>query len=63
MKNASPESANELENCIIKITKAVIADPNKYMTLDFVIYLVRNLLESGNSGEVEKLLLDTRISV
>ncbi len=41
----------------------MLVDPSKYLTLDFVNYLINRLLESKRDKEAEKILLDTRVSV
>jgi len=47
----------------LKITRSVIADPNKYHTYDFMSYLMRRLIDGKRESEAESILLDPKISV
>jgi len=40
-----------------------MSDPSKYLTLDFMIYLIRRLMDLGRDLEVNGILLDPKISV
>lgn len=53
----------ELEESIVKVAKTVLVDPSKYLTFDFVSFLLKRLIESGKNNEAERMLLDPRISV
>lgn len=59
----SKEEQPDLEECILKITRSVIADPNKYLTYDFMSYLMRRLIDGKRESEAESILLDPKISV
>lgn len=41
----------------------MLIDPTKYLTLDFVSFLLKRLLESGRIKEANNILLDPRVSV
>jgi len=47
----------------MRITRSIMLDPSKYLTLGFIKYLIKRLLDSGKDSEVQKILLDPRISV
>lgn len=47
----------------MRITKSVLADPSKYLTLDFVEFLITRFMDTGRQQEADKILLDPRISV
>ena len=57
------ENQEELENCILKITNTVLMDPSKYLTLDFMNFLITRLMDTKRDQEAENILLDPRISV
>ncbi|CDW74579.1 UNKNOWN [Stylonychia lemnae] len=53
----------EIEKAIINLTKSVLNDPGKYLTQDFVVFLIDRFIQSGKFEEAEKILLDTRLSI
>lgn len=53
----------ELEDCILKVTNTILIDPSKYLTLDFMSYLMLKLIDTNRTMHVETILLDPRISV
>ena len=53
----------EAQDCIMRITKSVLADPSKYLTLDFVEFLITRFMDGGKHEEADKIMLDPRISV
>lgn len=57
------ENKQELEESILTITRSVMQDPGKYLTYDFMVYLINRLINSGRETEAERILLDTRIGV
>ena len=57
------ENKQELEDSILSVTKSVLQDPGKYLTYDFMVYLLNRLMAAGREIEAERILLDPRISV
>ena len=54
----------ETEDLVIRITEGVIQDPTKYITADFITFLLQRLMsEAGREAIVEKLMLNTRLSI
>ncbi len=54
----------ETEDLVIRITEGVIQDPTKYITSDFITFLLQRLMsEPGREKIVEKLMLNTRLSI
>jgi hypothetical protein len=47
----------------MNVSKTILIDPTKYLTLDFVSYLLKRFLESGREKEARDILLDPRVSV
>jgi hypothetical protein len=41
------EKEGEAVDCIMRITSSVLADPSKYLTLDFVEFLITKFMDSG----------------
>lgn len=52
-----------MEGNILKVTEIILQDPSKYLTLDFMTFLLLKLMDTGRHKEVSKILLDPRISV
>jgi hypothetical protein len=47
----------------MKVSKTILIDPTKYLTLDFVSFLLKRLVGSGREKEASDILLDPRVSV
>lgn len=41
----------------------VMEDPSKYVTLDFMMFLIKKYLSLGMAAQAEQILLDPKISV
>eukprot|EP00347_Sterkiella_histriomuscorum_P001488 403371843 len=58
----SQSNQEQLWQSIIQITHTVLLDCNNYVTLDFMIFIIRRLLENGRQDEVEKILMNQKLS-
>lgn len=45
--NSAESKDGVAQECIMRITKSILADPSKYLTLDFVEFLIARFMESG----------------
>jgi hypothetical protein len=45
--NSTESKDGVAQECIMRITKSILADPSKYLTLDFVEFLIARFMESG----------------
>ena len=61
--NDQKDKDKDLEEFILKITKSILQDPTKYLTFDFMVFLINRLMDSGREIEAENILLDPKISV
>ena len=50
---------------VIRITEGVIADPTKYITAEFIRFLLQRLMAEphGREGIVDKIMLNTKLSI
>ena len=52
-----------MQESITRITKSILAEPSKYLTLDFVEFLISRFMDSGKQEEADKIMLDPKISI
>jgi hypothetical protein len=56
-------NTQEAEECIVRITEEVMRDPSNYVGQEFIRYILTRFLDTGREKEVEKIMLNTKISI